>query len=385
LLTGEEVCEGIRWLHNTHFFAAAQKKYVYIYDQQGVEIHCLKKHMEVTHMEYLPYHHLLATIGNAGWLKYQDTSTGSLIAEIRTKLGTPTSTTLNPRNAVVHVGHSNGTVTLWSPNLQTPLAKLLSNRGPIRALAADRGGHYLATAGADSHINIFDIRTFKQLHTYLTPTPPTSLSISDTGLLAAGWGSGHVTLWKDALRTRNPTPYMSHHQPGSAITSLRFCPYEDILAAGHTTGVSSLIVPGAGEPNFDALEANPYAGKKQRQEAEVRGLLEKLRPEMIRLDPDFVGKVADTQPHGRSWEEAGEEVKGRRLSLALEKDEKFKMRGKNSALSRLLRKKGRENVRDERREKLERLKREREESQRREGVPEKLGAALDRFKRKERP
>lgn len=57
-----ETIRDATWLHNSQYFALAQKKNVYIYDRDGVELHCLQKHIEVTNMEFLPYHFLLVTV-----------------------------------------------------------------------------------------------------------------------------------------------------------------------------------------------------------------------------------------------------------------------------------------------------------------------------------
>ena len=46
--------------------------------------------------------------GNSGHLKYQDTSTGQVVAEHTTKLGRCDCMTQNPYNAIINLGHANG-------------------------------------------------------------------------------------------------------------------------------------------------------------------------------------------------------------------------------------------------------------------------------------
>jgi U3 small nucleolar RNA-associated protein 7 len=69
---------------------------------------------------------------------------------------------------------------------------------------------------------------------------------------------------------------MVHKLFRGVARNITFCPYEDILGIGHSKGFSSIVIPGSGEPNFDTFEANPYENKKQRQESEVKLLLEKV-------------------------------------------------------------------------------------------------------------
>ena len=380
----QEIVRDAKWLHNDQYFAVAQKKHTYIYDHSGLELHCLRKYIEVTNMEFLPYHFLLATVGNAGYLKYTDTSTGQMVIEMATKQGSPTAMAQNPSNAILHLGAQNGTVSLWSPNSTTPLVKLLAHRGPVRAMAVDREGRYMISAGQDLKMGVWDLRMWKEVNNYFLRQPGSSVAISDRGLVGVGWGT-QTSIWRGLFdKSRNDqekiqTPYMGWGGEGRRIERVRWCPFEDILGISHDKGFSSIIVPGAGEPNYDALELNPYETTKQRQEAEVKSLLNKLQPEMISLNPNYVGNLDLTSAAERK-KEADLDRKPEDPVAKL----KNRGRGKNSSLRKHLRKKGKKNVIDETRLRIDALRMETNKKARAtlKKSEEDLGPVLGRFVRK---
>lgn len=74
-----------KFLHQ-NFIALAQKKNAYIYDGTGLEIHQLTNIQEPIFLDYLPYHFLLTSLTKRGKLSYIDVSTGTSVAEIKTKI-----------------------------------------------------------------------------------------------------------------------------------------------------------------------------------------------------------------------------------------------------------------------------------------------------------
>jgi U3 small nucleolar RNA-associated protein 7 len=381
-----ETIRDAKWLHNNQSFAVAQKKCVYIYARDGVELHQLKKHVEATHLEFLPYHFLLASVSTAGMLRYTDTSTGTMVAELPTKLGPPTALCQNPYNAILHIGHQKGTVTLWSPNSSTPLVKLLPNHAPVRALACDRSGRYMVSTGQDKRMSVWDIRMWKEMHSHHLRQPGSSLSISDRGLVAVGWGT-QVSVFKNDIFTHSnpsnpvPAPYMAWGGEGNAISKVRFCPFEDVLGISHDKGFSSIIVPGSGEPNPDGLAPglNPFETSKQRRETEVHSLLEKLQPDMISLDPNFIGNLDLMSAEQRRKEK---DLDAKPVDKVKELSKKG--RGRNSALRRHIRMRGQKNVIDD--EKVRAREALRAQNNREilkvQKLKKEYGPALERFARK---
>ncbi|TBU24403.1 BING4CT-domain-containing protein [Dichomitus squalens] len=425
-----ETCRDITFLQDHSHFAVAQNKYVFIYDRDGVELHKLKSHIEPTRLEFLPYHWLLVSVGNAGYLKYQDTSTGQLVVEHRTKLGACHTMCQNPHNAVIHLGHQNGTVTLWTPNLPHPAVRLLAHLGPVASVSVDpsSAGRYMATAGQDGTVKVWDCRNWKgAIRTWNARGGNAVIDWSQKGALGVATGGSVNVYTKPAIQTPfapvvAPPLYLTHPVPHRPLSSLKFCPFQDILTIGHSKGVSGILVPGVGEPNFDSSEADPFENKKARREREVKSLLDKIQPDAIVLDPDFIGSLApppklstavdgqhdipyarlprherlkvsgkadetedgdeDDTSDGQGGEGDGQARKG----ASKAEKEKKKMRGKNKTLKRFLRKQ-RKNVIDPRAVAV-RAKLEKEREERRKAKAIASGAeqprkpsALDRFKR----
>ena len=101
----------------------------------------------------------------------------------------------------------------------------------------------MVTAGMDTQIKVWDCRQFHPLHSFFSKRPAASLSISQRGLVGLGYGDV-CEVWRDALTSSEwKGPYLTHKLKGQ-LHSLEFCPLEDVLGAGHSSGFSSMIVPG---------------------------------------------------------------------------------------------------------------------------------------------
>lgn len=133
---------------------------------------------------------------------------------------------------------------------------------------------YMASAGLDRKLRVFDLRTYRVLQELVLPQGAGHLAFSQRGVLAAACGdlvqvgppplnpplicSSPMTslnvcppkktkVYKDVGKEVPPQPYLCHRPPRPPH-GLRFCPFEDVLGAGHGHGFTSILVPGRVAP-----------------------------------------------------------------------------------------------------------------------------------------
>ncbi|CAG5127240.1 unnamed protein product, partial [Candidula unifasciata] len=223
-----EIVSDVKWLHQETMFAVAQKKRVYLYDNQEVEIHYLKHLDMALRLEFLPYHFLLCSSSAKGYFSYLDVSISKEVAGIYTKKGRLDVMAVNPQSAIVHLGHPN-----------EPTAKVLYHASALRDVAVDASATYMATTGIDRRLKIFNLRIFQNFV---------------------------VQLYKDTTTQTHTLdkPYI-YHRADRLVSNLMLSPFEDVLGIGHRWEFSSTVVP-------------------------VHMLLDKVRPEMITIDGQ-IGQV----------------------------------------------------------------------------------------------
>ena len=195
----------------------------------------------------------------------------------------------NPSNAVICLGHSKGVVSMWTPNVRDPVVRMWAHKQPLSALAMDRSGTYMATTALDRSMKIWDARMLKCSLDYKLPRIASQVQFSDRRVIAVTMDN-EVQLYRDACTKAIEYPYLKH-KVWKTINDIHFVPFEDVMGIGHASGFSSILVPGCGEPNYDALEVNPFQNRKQRKEAEVKALLEKVPHELITLNPRDLAEV----------------------------------------------------------------------------------------------
>ena len=155
----------------------------------------------------------------SGYLQYLDISLGKEI--FCNHVGEPGSLNVmksNPTNGIIHLGHSNGTVTLWSPNQKSYVAKMLCHtvsndtlfyekvkrhlKSNILDTSISLDGNYMATSSMDSSIRIWDLRTWKNIAIHRLPKGARNIQFSQKGKLATAF-ENVVEVWNGKLVTKD--------------------------------------------------------------------------------------------------------------------------------------------------------------------------------------
>lgn len=202
----------------------------------------------------------------------------------------------NPYNAIICLGHLNGTVSMVTPRDEPnkPVVSMLCHKGPITQIAVDPTGNYLVTTCVDRTNKVWDIRkTYEAVSEVKTPMSIKTVDISQKGVVAFGYGNQVVT-WKHVSKIHNE-PYLVHQIPNGIVENVMFCPFEDTLAVGHSRGLSSILIPGSGEATFDSKLPNPFSKDKHLMDYNVRSLLDKIPYDMITLDPTLIGSTGQRE------------------------------------------------------------------------------------------
>lgn len=119
-----------------------------------------------------------------------------------------TSLALNRDGSLLAVGKSNGMVGIWDVPAGESIKHFLHDLlgGPVRAVAFSADGLLLATAGADRHLKVRNLRTGKVLLRREHPGEVLAVAFDPSGaLIATACTDGVLRVWSRAGRVESQT------------------------------------------------------------------------------------------------------------------------------------------------------------------------------------
>lgn len=277
------------FLQNDTLNAAATSKNLFIYDKAGTQIHEIKQAKNALGVQFLSHHFLLAAATYERRLVYVDVTNGEVIANFHTPYENMCMAQ-NQNNAIIGIGHNGGMISLWTPNTDQPVAKLMKHHPACISMDFDITGTKLAVGHGDGNVQVWDVRNMTRVYQRSKSTPGIkAVRFSATGVMGVA-RNNYVEFYE---KCDKKTAFLTHKY-NCNVNSLKFVLFEDIAVVGKDDGISALVVPGTGEPNLDSNVANPYATKEWRQNKEVQDLLDKIPYQTITLNPEALFQVGKT-------------------------------------------------------------------------------------------
>lgn len=80
---------------------------------------------------------------------------------------------------------------------------MLCHKSPLKSLAINQTGNYMITSGLDHLLNVWDLRTYKQLRSVRLSAGAATLSFSQKDMISAGLKNQVVVLSPNVLKTQS--------------------------------------------------------------------------------------------------------------------------------------------------------------------------------------
>ncbi|QEL13164.1 WD40 repeat domain-containing protein [Limnoglobus roseus] len=160
-------------------------------------------------------------------LLFWDVKTGVL----RNRVGRSswvTALAFSPNGGIAASGHDDGKVRFWDTDTHALRAEISAHPTPVSAIAFSPDGDHVATAGEDRTVRVWDRNTGAKVEEFLSHTdriPALAWNAEGTLLISAGWDTS-ARVWK--LGDRDPLMLLNSH--ADQVMALAASPTSSLLA-----------------------------------------------------------------------------------------------------------------------------------------------------------